>query len=52
MLSQFWPVVFDSGYIFFISLLTALEEFHISLCCLADLDPEVCLSLFVAMLVV
>ena len=32
MLSQFWPVVLDSGYIFFISLLTALEEFHIFQC--------------------
>ena len=52
MRSQFWLVVLDSGYIFFISLLTALEEFHISLCGLADSDPEVCLSLFVAMLVV
>ena len=52
MLSQFWPVVLDSGYIFFISLLMALEEFHISLRGLADSDPEVCLSLFVAMLVV
>ena len=51
MLSQFWPVVLYSGYLFFISLLTALEEFHTSLCGLADSDPEVCLSLFVAVLV-
>ena len=45
MLLQFWLVVLDSGYIFFISLMAALEEFHISLCGLADSDPEVCLSL-------